>query len=428
MYSPNAEYRIKKEGPGQYRLYYLEPTNIVDMGWGARGGGGKVTDLGVMDASQIYKTAGDSVGNLYPILAGGVEAYQAAGTPDFQGEISKTFSSNDPNNLTGWKEKLPELTQQAKTLFTQDPSQLDKVYGTVWNQWRYSPSNAQSIGKVQSANGTSNVSQGTPEQQRQKLNELIGQGVSPQDAYSQVYKQTQPSQVGQNEQVPQVGQTQPVQQDVQGEVESKVLDTVQKNLESGIINPDVEIDASLIAGYLKQAKEELSPYYAELQRQGKEDISTAFRQLGEDIISSERKLGYEYGQNLRNIQESAARRGLTFSTIRTGQEQDLASRTQAAIEEGRKQAERRALQLGTTAERELGTSNLPELMGMKETPRPIVGKPGQFGFEQVGGARSLFAPVGGIVGKLPTEQLASEEARKRELIKGEREYRGLQTI
>ena len=207
-------------------------------------------------------------------------------------------------------------------------------------------------------------------------------------------------------------------------LEQKILDAAQTKIESGIINPDVEISDEMAAQFLQQAKDEVAPYFAEQIRQKREDYTRQLGQIGEDVLAEERQLEYKYGQNLQNVQEEMARRGLAFSTIRGGKEQNLLAQTQAAIEAGRREAERRTLETGTQAERTLGTTYLPETIGVSQAPKPILGKPGVFGFEKETGTRSLFAPVGGVMGSLEKERLLSEQARQKELIGTERQLRG----
>lgn len=382
MYNPNPEYRIQKEG-NKYRLFFLEPTNIIDMGWGARADGGKVTDLGLKTNDQLFKETGMDSQNIYPMLPGGVESYKQKATPDqqtIQEQIAQTFSNFDPSNKTGWQQQLGQLTAQAQQKLKENPNLKDKTYGAVWNEFRYSPQNAQAIGQVQ------------------------GQGAG----------QTSSAPSGANGLTPAQQQT---------------LDVLQDKLTKDIINPDVEISQGEIAKYLGQAKQELDPYYKQLFSQAEQDLTTGLRQLGEDVTSREGELERQYGKGLQNIQEQAAQRGLTFSTIRSGQEKDLVSSTQAAIEQGRREAERRALQLGTTAEREIGSKQFPmQTPGLQTTPGVQYGSPGVMGFLKSQEKRPLYTPGKNTVGTLEQQQLAATESRKRELIGGEREFRGLQTI
>lgn len=194
------------------------------------------------------------------------------------------------------------------------------------------------------------------------------------------------------------------------------------------INPDVQISADMIQKFYQQAKTELEPYYGQLFKQAQDDLTIGFKQIGEDLAANERTLESNYGKNLENVQEDAASRGLTFSSIRNKNEQNLAEQTQAAIETGRREAERRALSLGTQGERQLGSANLPNLPGINEAPTPILNKPGVYSFAKPTGVRDLFKPIGSTSGKLEQDKLAAIESRKLDLTNQERAYRGLNTI
>lgn len=208
----------------------------------------------------------------------------------------------------------------------------------------------------------------------------------------------------------------------------KVLDVLQDKIAQTPINPDVQISADLIEKFYQQAKAELDPYYGQLFKQAQEDLIVGFKQIREDLTTQERNLESNYGKNLENIQEDAAARGLTFSSIRDKNEQSLVEQTQAAIEAGRREAERRARELGTQGERQIGTANLPTLSGINEAPTPILNKPGVYSFAKPTGVRDLFKPIGSTTGKLEQDKLAAVQSRKLDLTNQERAYRGLNTI
>lgn len=210
---------------------------------------------------------------------------------------------------------------------------------------------------------------------------------------------------------------------------NKMLDVLQDKITNSVINPDVEINSTMIDGFLAQAKQELAPYYGQLFKQADEDLRVGFKQIGEDLASNEEQLGRKYGQDLQATQESLAARGLAFSGIRDKQENDLASQTKSAIEAGRREAERRALDLGTKGERLLGSSQFPtNLPTVNAAPTPITGQAGVYGFSNPSGTRQLFNSVGGTTGTLQQEQLEAEQARQRELTGNERTLRGAYTI
>ena len=205
------------------------------------------------------------------------------------------------------------------------------------------------------------------------------------------------------------------------------LDVLTDHLVNTPINPDVEINPEMVNQFLTQAKQELAPYYGQLFSQAQNDLQTGFREITEDLTTRERQLEQEYGTQLSGIQEAAAQRGLTFSTSRLGQEKTLAEQTQAAIDAGRQEAQRRALQLGTEGERLIGTSNIPSLPQLEGAPSPVVGRAGVFTFNRPSEKRDLFASVGGTTGTLEQQRSEAEQARKLELQGAERELRGTYT-
>lgn len=208
----------------------------------------------------------------------------------------------------------------------------------------------------------------------------------------------------------------------------KVLDLIVDDLVKKPINPNVEISPALMAQYLQQAKTELGPYFSQLVSQAQKDLQTGFQQIGEDLQTNEKKLETSYGQQVGNLQEQMASRGLTFSTKRIEGERTLAKQTQQAIEAGRREASRRAMDLGTQGERTLGSQNLNQLPGIEDAPTPIINRPGVLTFARPDTSRSLFSPIGGTAGTLQQQQLLGETARQKELAASERSLRGNYTI
>ena len=194
--------------------------------------------------------------------------------------------------------------------------------------------------------------------------------------------------------------------------------------EGKIVNPDVNISPEIVAKFETQAKTELGPYFNQLFSQGKVDIEKATKRLAEDYGTKERELGLQFGQAQEATQESFARRGLSFSTMRTGAEQRLAEGARTDLEALQQKTFRAGEDTGQKAERELGSQFLPKSFASIQTgATPTLGKPGQYGFQAGGQSRELFTPTGGQVGTLEQQRIKDEELRKRELLAGERELR-----
>lgn len=197
---------------------------------------------------------------------------------------------------------------------------------------------------------------------------------------------------------------------------SSFLDVIANNLATKppvIENGSIEAN---LAKYLEQAKTEVDPYYHQLISQTQQDLTRGLTQIGEDVASNERKLGQQYGVNLENTQEAMARRGLTNSSIRNTAEKTLAQNTQEAIDAGRQEALRRAQTLGTTAERSLGTTNLPtNLPTLTGAPTPITNTPGVYGTSAGTGTRDLYTSTPDTFGTLQADQATAEQKRQRDL-------------
>jgi hypothetical protein len=190
-----------------------------------------------------------------------------------------------------------------------------------------------------------------------------------------------------------------------------------------VINPDIEINQSIIDKFTEQAKTELGPYYNQIFSQAKSDMERASKQLADSYSSQERNLGEQYGKALEGTQESFARRGLSDSTMRTGAERELATQTERSLTDLQKGTEQAAENIGITGEREVGTANMPSLGSYNTGARPILGQAGVYGITPSSQSRSLYTPQGGTTGTREQERLTAEEQRKRDLIGSEREYR-----
>mgnify|MGYP001563946131 CR=1 FL=1 len=228
------------------------------------------------------------------------------------------------------------------------------------------------------------------------------------------------SQSSQQTQLPQTGQNYTPE-----EIKKATLDAIA---EYAAANPP-KVTSQLSQGeldlYLKQAQERVNPEYAQYFEQARQDVLSGFQQLGQDLQVSERKLQSGFGSQLERTQENMASRGLTFSSIRDKAERTLQESTQAAIDAGRREAERRALDLGTAAERKLGSANLPTLPGVDEAPKPIIGTPGEFLFNKPTGTRSLYTPTGGQTGELAFKKIGATADLYNQYLQGEREQRGI---
>jgi hypothetical protein len=190
---------------------------------------------------------------------------------------------------------------------------------------------------------------------------------------------------------------------------NKVLDEAEKQ---AVNTPNKgDISAAQFADWTAIFHSNNDPYFQQLNAQSQKDLQTGLTQIGQDLATSERKLATDYGQSLATTQANAASRGLTNSSIRNTQEKTLAQTTQDAIEAGRQKAERAALELGTNAERKMGSTNLGNLspFNINNAPTIQTGQPGLLGFNPGAGTRSLYNPIGNTIGTNQRDQAAAQE-------------------
>lgn len=228
------------------------------------------------------------------------------------------------------------------------------------------------------------------------------------------------SQSSQQTQLPQTGQNYTPE-----EIKKATLDAIAEWAATHPPKVTSQLSQGELDLYLKQAQERVNPEYAEYFEQARQDVLSGFQQLGQDLQVSERKLESDFGSRLERTQENMASRGLTFSSIRDKSEKTLQESTQAAIDAGRREAERRAFSLGTAAERKLGSANLPVLPGVDTAPQPIIGTPGEFLFNKPTGTRSLYTPTGGQTGELAFKKIGATADLYNQYLQGEREQRGI---
>ena len=144
--NPNAELRRYN---GEYYMY--TPTKTQDYDWGSVGMGGTVEKIANPLAAGYTQ---NDLNNTYnAVIDPTTWANNGKYTPDeIKSNVQKTFSGFDPNNTTGWQSQLDTLTKQATDLYNQDPTRQDKIFGDVWNTFRYNPVNDQGIQTIQAAN------------------------------------------------------------------------------------------------------------------------------------------------------------------------------------------------------------------------------------------------------------------------------------
>jgi hypothetical protein len=194
----------------------------------------------------------------------------------------------------------------------------------------------------------------------------------------------------------------------------------QKQSSGDTINPDLKIDDATIQRFLDQATSEVAPYYGQLFTQAKADIQNSLDQTKQSYERSISDIGRSYGAALENTQEDFGQRGLQFSSDRTKSEESIATGANRAIEDATTTAQQQARQYGTSAERTLGSSNMPSLNTSVIAGRTLqLGTPGQFGLTG-GSSRDLFSASGNdTVGSLEYNKNQDIATKKQNFINEE---------
>uniref|UniRef100_A0A7V3JAP3 LysM peptidoglycan-binding domain-containing protein n=1 Tax=candidate division CPR3 bacterium TaxID=2268181 RepID=A0A7V3JAP3_UNCC3 len=181
------------------------------------------------------------------------------------------------------------------------------------------------------------------------------------------------------------------------------------------------LSVDLITQFLKQAEQEVDPYYKTQLALAREEF---LRQLGyskEEILRQEEELERQYGKQLRTIGEEMAEKGFALSGPRLLEERELAETTQRQIEQARRSAQFAA---GTAARTFAQQWGYPEttIPTISATPRVLAGEPT---FERPAGEIPFYeiSPevYSGLVGEKEWEKKGEIKRRAAEL---EQIYRG----
>lgn len=191
-----------------------------------------------------------------------------------------------------------------------------------------------------------------------------------------------------------------------------------------VLNPDVTISPEKAAEFLRQAENEINPYYAEQLKFARTGLLKDAGYAQEQIVNFENQMSQKYGEAYRQTAESAADRGFAQSGIRKREETSLATDVQQMLDQNRRDLQ---FKLGNQAEnyiKEFGSSSMPSL-NMSRAPRVT----GLGGFES-GGSESPFFQISpelqnGIIGSKEFERRGQVSGRASEL---ESAYRTQQQI
>lgn len=182
-----------------------------------------------------------------------------------------------------------------------------------------------------------------------------------------------------------------------------------------VLNPNIQLDASTLAKFTKQAEQEINPYYSTQLKSARESLLYGAGYSRDEVLRNEQDLEKQYGQQFKQLGESAADRGFAQSGIRQREEGDLATDTQNTINANRRQLEFNTGNQARQFAQTYGTSNMPTL-DIGNTPS-VFG--GETGFNKPQGTRSLYQldpnVYDGLVGSQQYEQRGAVKNRASEL-------------
>lgn len=202
-----------------------------------------------------------------------------------------------------------------------------------------------------------------------------------------------------------------------------VKEALNKLYDAGFkINPNAQITETSLDEFLVIAGKEINPYYTTQLKLISDDLKRSLGYSQEQILQNETDLERRYGRSLRTLGESAAEQGFALSGARQREERELATETQQAIEQGRRQLQFGAGGAVSKFAREFGGApgfQLPQST-LGGVPRVL---PGQPGFEQ-GGQSALYelSPevFGGLVGEQEFARRGTIRTRASELEEAQR--------
>lgn len=188
------------------------------------------------------------------------------------------------------------------------------------------------------------------------------------------------------------------------------------------LNPNVEITPEITQKFLTQAETELEPYYSSQIKAIRTDLIKNLESLQKGYVSQKAKAESEFRDSLASSQEDFAGRGLAFSGQRQKTEQQFGESTGRYFEDLARTYQEKGTEMGSTAQRTIGSSNLDLSYPSIESYKPNIGT--DFTLSSTG-SRTLFAPESGVIGSLERERLAAKEARRADLEKSYRANRAL---
>src|SRR3990167_3656426 len=203
---------------------------------------------------------------------------------------------------------------------------------------------------------------------------------------------------------------------------NRLYKMIEDNLSQGQqINPNIELDPSVIQGFLDQASSEIEPYYSSQINLMKDDLGKNLEYLSKQYTLGKEESEAKFKETLAGSREQRAGTGTVFSGGRGRQEQAFGESQSRNLEQSALETQRQAQGQYSQAERTIGSRNLsgittPSFESFSASPEGA----GSF----TPGRNLSFTGTGDVVGSLERERLTSERSRANELEFAERQRRG----
>ncbi len=195
---------------------------------------------------------------------------------------------------------------------------------------------------------------------------------------------------------------------------TQMSDYVQTLIDQGKqVNPNIEITPELLSQFEQQAMTEYADYFSgeelgvltDLKRTLDRNIQLT-KQAEEDTLRG-------FQSDYRQVGETAANQGITFSGERLRSEQELADEANRQIQRNRQALQFGGEGLSLTAERKIGSSALGNFAFPTLSATPTVTAEGTV--TSTGGATTLGGVRGNILGTLPSNKTTAVSQRASQL-------------
>lgn len=296
-----------------------------------------------------------------------------------------------PNGETMEADKNADFNRLAELGWTQQPSQTQSAGGATGTSGTYGATSG-------SAGGTTNFSSFSPEVQAMiQNNPILGEILS--DPQMSSYFSS-----------------------LDSNLQTLVLqsgDYLQKAIDEGkVVNPNIDLEPSMVEQFLNQATEELDPYYKEQIGYIQKDLKRSIDRMQTDYLTSVGRTEEAYKLQLKQQAEDEAQSGMTFSSGRKERLDRTIQQQQNDLDDASLNMARNIEDQAISAERNIGSKNLAAT-GIDYGVNKYTAS--QTGFS--GAGQRIFTPQGNLLGELPKQRTVDISNRQNELVTNEKQQR-----